>query len=122
MARKSKDKLEILEEENAKLKKAMRRKDRTIRQLKSEVQTAQEAFRQTETYLKEITNDRPLSEILKNVEAGKPLSPVTDMQCPKCGSTALNRIVFTGCHIISCKCGYRNRVDEQEEVRKNIEN
>jgi len=117
MAKKQKDKLEVLEDENSRLKKAIRRKDRTIKQLKSEVSTAQEAFRQTETYLKEITNDRPLSEILKNVESGKPLSKISD-PCPKCGSANMKKIIFTGFHVISCKCGYRNRVDEEREIKK----
>jgi len=121
MAKKGKDRVEILEEENSKLKKAIRRKDRTIRQLKSEVQTAHQAFRQTETYLKEITNDRPLSEILKTVESGKPLSKIRK-PCPKCGSGSMNKIIFTGFHVISCKCGYRNRVDEEQEISKNQEN
>jgi len=121
MNKKGKDRVEILEEENSKLKKAIRRKDRTIRQLKSEVQTAHQAFRQTETYLKEITNDRPLSEILKTVESGKPLSKIRK-SCPKCGSEGMNKIIFTGFHVISCKCGYRNRVDEEQEISKNKEN
>jgi len=119
MSKKEKDKTEILEKENAKLKKVLRGKERTIRQLKSEARTAEEAFRVTETYLKEITDDRPLSEILRTVEAGKPLSKVSD-PCPKCNSINMKKIIFTGFHIISCHCGYRNRVDEERKDKENI--
>jgi predicted RNase H-like nuclease (RuvC/YqgF family) len=118
MARKAKGKIEVLEDENLKLKKAIRSKDKTIRQLKSEVETAKEAFRQTETYLKEITNDRPLSEIIKTVVEGKPLKKIKNT-CPKCGSEEMKKIIYTGFHVISCKCGYRNRVDEEQEINTN---
>lgn len=120
MGKKPKDRTDILEDENSKLKKTIRRRDKTIRQLRSDAKTAEEAFRRTETYLKEVTDGKPLSEILRTVESNKPLSPIKK-SCPKCNSRDMKKIIFTGFYVISCKCGYRNRVDEKQEIEKDKE-
>lgn len=117
MSKKTEDRIELLEKRVRKLEGVIRDKDKTISKLKGQVNSAQSAFKTTEIYLKEITNGKPLSEVLKTVEAGKPLSNV-DYECPKCNSHDMKKIIFTGFHIISCACGYRNKVDEEDEIKK----
>tara|TARA_R100000951_G_C2604167_1_gene169103 strand:+ start:160 stop:516 length:357 start_codon:yes stop_codon:yes gene_type:complete len=117
MSKKPKDRVEILEEQVKKLQSTLRSKDKTIRQLKTQVTTAESAFKKTEIYLKEVTNGKPLSEILKLAEEGKPFTPIGDV-CPDCGSHSMKKILFTGFHIITCECGYRNKVDEEQQIRE----
>ena len=117
MSKKGKDRVEILEEQVRKLKATIRTKDKTIRQLKSQVKTVESAWRTTEIYLTEVTNGKPLSEVLRTVESGRPLSKF-DEPCPKCNSHDMKKIIFTGFHIISCDCGYRKKMDEEQEIRK----
>ena len=117
MSKKPKDRVELLEEQVKKLNATVRTKDKAIRQLKSQVKTAESAWRKTEIYLNEVTDGKPLSEVLKTVEAGRPLSKIGEA-CPNCGAHDMNKILFTGFHIITCDCGYRNKVDEEQEIRK----
>ena len=117
MSRKGSGRIEALEEVVRKLKNTIKRRDKTIRQLRSEIKTIEQAWRTTEVYLKEITNGKPLSEVLETVEAGKPLSKLND-SCPKCNSNEMKKIIFTGFYIVSCSCGYRNKVDEERKIRK----
>lgn len=120
MTKKNKDTVEILEETVKQLKKVIRDRDKTIKQLKSEVKTVQGAWKTTEIFLKEVTDGKPLSEIIKTVATGKPLSK-SNGSCPKCGSKAMKKIIFIGFHIISCDCGYRTKIDEEQEINKNTE-
>lgn len=117
MSKKPRDRVEILEEQVKKLQNTIRGKNKTIRQLKSNSSTFEAAWRKTEIYLKEVTNGKPLHEVLKTVEEGKPLTVVKD-DCPTCGQHNMNKILFTGFYIISCTCGYRNKIDEEQEIRK----
>lgn len=117
MAKKEKDRVEVLEEQVRKLKQTVRNRDKTIRQLKSQVKSVETAWHTTEIYLKEVTNGKPLSEVLKTVDAGRPLSKLNE-PCPKCASRDLKKIIFSKFHIIVCDCGYRKQVDEEQEVRK----
>jgi hypothetical protein len=110
-----KDRADTLEDQVKKLKATLRKRDKTIVQLKSEVKTVDRAWRKTETYLKEITNGKSLSEIIKTVEDGRPLSK-TNIMCPECKILKVNKIIFTGFHIVNCKCGYRKRIDEEQEI------
>ena len=115
MSKKPKDRLEILEEQVKKLQSIIRTKDKTIRQLKGAVKTAESAWKKTEIYLQEVTNGKPLSEVLRTVEAGRPLSKIGDA-CPDCGLHDMKKILFTGFHIVTCHCGYRNKVDEEQQI------
>lgn len=117
MAKREKDRVEVLEEQVRKLKQTIRNRDKTIRQLKSQVKSVESAWHTTEIYLKEITNGKPLSEVIKTVEAGRPLSKLNEL-CPKCNSRDLVKILFNKFHIITCDCGYRKKVDEEREVGK----
>ena len=117
MSKKTKDRVEILEEQIQKLKCTIRNRDKSIRQLKSQIKTTEAAWKKTEIYLQEVTNGKPISEVLRTVEADKPLSKVGEA-CPSCGANNMNKLLFTGFHIIVCECGYRNKVDEEQKIRK----
>lgn len=117
MAKKPKDRVEALEEEIQSLKKIIRNRDKTIRQLKSEIDTTHSAWSKTEFFLKEVTSGKPLSEVLENVESGRPLSLEQD-SCPKCNLKFLKKMLYTGFHIVACSCGYRAKVNEEQQLRK----
>lgn len=115
MSKKPKDRVEVLEALVKKLQNTLRAKESVIKNLKGQVCTAETAFKRTEIYLQEVTNGKPLSEVLKNVEAGRFTSSIGDA-CPKCGLHDMKKILFTGFHIITCECGYRNKIDEEREI------
>lgn len=115
MSKKAKSRTEILEEEIRKLKQTIRDRDKTIRQLKSQFKTVESAWDSTEIYLKEVTNGKPLSEVIKTIKRGKPLNKDNE-PCPKCSSKDLQKILYTGFHIVICSCGYRKRIDEEQEI------
>ena len=122
--RKEKNVESALEMENERLKKTIRdkdkvikQKDRTIRQLKSEAKTAMDGFSGTESFLREVTNGKPLSEVIKTVKRGDPLSDEIE-PCPKCGSREIVTLIYTGFFIKTCLCGYRKRFNEEQEIEK----
>lgn len=122
--RKEIDRETVLENENEKLKKIIRdkdkvisQKDRTIKQLKSEAKQAMDNFVGTEHYLREVTDGKPLSEVINTVKNGKPLSKEGE-PCPKCGSKDVTILIYIGFHIKSCTCGYRKRINEEQEINK----
>lgn len=118
MSKKGKDRVEALEEEVRKLKATIRNKNSKIRQLKSEVRTARDAFVESEVYLKDVIDGKPLSEVLKEVSKGKRLNLDTE-KCPDCGSIGMKKIIFTGFHIRSCQCGYRKKINEERQITEN---
>ena len=115
MSKKPKDRVEVLETLVKKLQNTIRAKNTVIRNLKGQVCTAETAFKQTEMYLQEVTNGKPLSEVLKMAESGRFTSTIGE-PCPKCGSHDMKKILFTGFYIITCECGYRNKVDEEQKI------
>lgn len=118
-----KDRESILEEENEKLKKTIkdkdrviRQKNRTIKQLKGEVRTAVDAFLDTQEHYSEISDSKTLSQAISEAKDGKAKKPRNE-QCSKCSSHDVTKMKFTGFHINTCnKCGYKSRVDEEQEI------
>lgn len=122
--RKEKDRESILENEIDRLNKVIKEKDkvinqkkRVIKQLKSEKNQAMDTFIDTEHYLREVTDGKPLSEIMNTIKNGKPLNKENE-PCPTCGSRDLKTLIYTGFHIKSCSCGYRKKFNEEEEIGK----
>ena len=121
--KKFKDRESILENENESLKKqikdkdrVIRQKDRTIKQLKGEVKTAVDAFLDTQDHYREFSDGKTLSEAIEDAKNGG--ASKRKEQCPKCGSHDITRMLFTGFHIKTCKCGYKSRIDEEQEITK----
>jgi hypothetical protein len=104
-------------EQIRKLKDTVKRRDKTIRQLKSQIKTLEQSWRTTEVYLKEVTDGKPLSEVIKDIESNKPLGKC-ELECPSCASKNMKKILFTGFYIISCQCGYRKKIDDEQEIIK----
>lgn len=119
MSKKARGKENSFEEQIKKLKRVLREKDRTIKQLKSEISTLELAWQETTKYLQEATGDKPLSKIMSIIDKGAKL-PKNNDPCPKCNSKDLKVIIFPKFHIISCEaCGYRDRIDEEKQIEKN---
>ena len=96
-------KVDDLNKEVKRLNKVIREKDKTIRNLKSEKKQAMDRFIDSEVYLREVTNGRPLSEIMKTVKNGEPLGK-NEYRCPKCNASDISVLIYTGFHIKICKC------------------
>ena len=90
-------------------------KDRAkIRNLSSENRTLKKAWYGTEDYLHEVTDGKPLSEVIKAAKDGSRLKKGHG-PCPKCGVENLTKLLYSGFHIVICEnngCGYRERINE----------
>lgn len=119
MAKKIKDKVQILEEENFKLKKIIKDKDAIIKQLKKEKKQLNDKSVETDDWLIDVTNGVPLSEVLSYVNNGGKLKIKQD-RCPKCKDSTVEKLIFSKFYLVTCgKCGYRNKVDESKKTEKN---
>ena len=97
-----------------KLKSRIRKIESNLKKLKTDNKTLNKTWDKTEYYLDEITGGKPLSEILKTAEENGKLSKESG-SCPQCGRNTINKLIFSGFHIVVCNdevCSYRTRVDE----------
>lgn len=116
MARKVKDRVEILEEKISKLEKLIKDKNNQIRQFKKEIKQLKEKSSETDSWLIDVTNGVPLSEILSQINGDGKLKIELD-KCPICKHDNINKLIFSKFHIIDCSnCGYRNKVNEEEKI------
>jgi hypothetical protein len=89
-----------------KLKKQVRELLSENRRLKSEINTLMEAWHKTEIYLKDITRNKTLSEVVKNVKTN---NKMREERCPECGSQDIKTIKLKHKVIKTCKvCNYRD--------------
>jgi len=95
--------------------KVIKQKDKVIKQLKGEAKQAMDVFVDSEHYLREVTDGKPLSEIMNTVKNKQPLRKGNE-PCPKCGSKDIAILIYTGFHIKACDCGYRKKVNEEQEI------
>jgi hypothetical protein len=90
--------------------KIISRMERDIAKLKSKNKSLMDALQTTEVYLTAISKDKTVQEIFQEVLDNTEVN--VDIKCPKCGSQGMKRINLGHVKIISCSCGYRNRVNE----------
>jgi len=91
--------------------KIIQRMERDIEKLKAKNKMLTEAAETTETYLLAITKDKTIQEIFQEVLDNTKTN--IEGRCPKCGSEGMKKINLGHIKVISCSCGYRNRVNEQ---------
>jgi alanyl-tRNA synthetase len=106
------DSPEEAKDKNTKLLRKIKSLERENKQLKSKNHTLNKAWDETETYLEDITEGRPLKEIVKDVSEGK-LRKLRK-ECPSCSGKRVKKIQFSGFHVIVCEdCKYRKKIDEK---------
>ena len=109
---KKEDDIDDAKEKNEKLINMVKKLQKEVSELRTSNRTLQLTFDKTEVYLKEVTNDKSIEEIIKTVKMDKPLKKPE--KCPACKS-ALDKLQGRGFHVVTCtKCEYRNRVNEKE--------
>ena len=86
------------------------RMERDITKLKAKNKTLRAALNITEEYLLSVSKDKTLIDIFKEVQDNTEIN--VHEKCPKCGSMGMKRINLGNIKIISCLCGYRNRINE----------
>ena len=106
---KKEDDLDDAKEKNDKLINMVRKLQKEVRTLQTSNLTLQQAFDKSELFLKDITGDRPLEELLKTVQKGESLKKAS--KCPEC-KAALKTIQYGNFHIVSCPgCSYLKKID-----------
>lgn len=94
-----------------KLKSRIRKNEGKLKTLRTENKTLNQTWDKTEYFLDDLTNGKPLSDVIKAAQDGK--FSKENGPCPKCGRHTINKLVFPGFHIVVCEmCPYRARVDE----------
>ena len=86
------------------------RMERDIGKLKAKNKSLKNALDETEEYLLAISKDKTLIDIFKEVQDNTAIN--VHEKCPKCGSMGMKKRNLGNIKIISCKCGYRNRINE----------
>ena len=90
--------------------KIISRMERDIEKLKAKNKALMDALKTTESYLASISKDKTIQEIFQEVVDNTKIN--VNEKCPKCNSQGMKRINLGFVKIISCSCGYRNRVNE----------
>jgi hypothetical protein len=107
------DTLEDAKVKNDKLINMVKHLEKKVRGLGTKNTTLQRAFNKTEVFLREVTDDLSLTEVLKQVKEGNPLNK-TSQKCPLCYSNA-NKLEFNGFYVVICsECNYRKKTDNYE--------
>ena len=90
--------------------KIITRMERDIEKLKAKNKVLMEALKTTEAYLASISKDKTIQEIFQEVLDNTKIN--ITKKCPKCHTEGMKSINLGFIKIISCSCGYRNRVNE----------
>lgn len=90
--------------------KIISRMGRDIEKLKAKNKALLDTLKTTETYLDSISKDKTVQEIFQEVLDNTKVNVAE--KCPRCHTEGLKRINLGFVKIISCSCGYRNRVNE----------
>lgn len=95
-----------------KLKSRILKVQKANKNLRSQNKTYRGAWNKTEDYLEEVTEGKPLSEILETARNNGKLK-VGNGPCFACSRETVKKLVYSGFHINICEsCGHRERVDE----------
>jgi hypothetical protein len=108
----SKDSIEDAIDKNEKLIAKIGRLEREIKKLRSSNRTIKDIWTKTEEYLLAISEEKSLKEIFSEIDTKTSLRKVKK-KCPSCSNKQMNKRHYDGYYVISCDCGYRNRVDER---------
>jgi nitrate/TMAO reductase-like tetraheme cytochrome c subunit len=90
--------------------KIIGRMERDIEKLKAKNTALLNALKETEQYLNNISKDKTIQEIFQEVLDNTKVNVAN--KCPKCHSEGMKKINLGYVKIISCSCGYRNRINE----------
>ena len=109
MIKKSVEKQKTQKDE-AKYEKQIRNLESEVRRLKNELKTAKEALAKTDDYLIEMTKDKSVAQVIKDVKDHTDI--IVQEKCPKCGTNEMKKINLGAMKLIVCtRCDYRNRVN-----------
>lgn len=81
-----------------------------IKKLKAKIKALTSALESTDSYLTAISKDKTVHEIFQEVLDNTEIN--VDKKCPKCGSQGMKRVDLGYVKVVSCTCGYRNRINE----------
>ena len=101
---------EKLKKSEEQYEKIISRMERDIEKLKAKNKALLDALKTTETYLDSISKDKTIQEIFQEVLDNTKVNVAG--KCPRCHAEGLKKINLGFVKIISCSCGYRNRINE----------
>jgi DNA repair exonuclease SbcCD ATPase subunit len=105
--------MDSLKDANDKLKAQVKKLQREVSKLKSENKTLEQAWGKTEVYLKDVTKNKALSDIIKSVDAGEIYKSMD--ACPKCSGVVKSMKI--GKFVIqTCTCGFRRKKNEIDSM------
>lgn len=101
-----------IKKEDGHYDRIINRMDRDIEKLKAKNKVLMEALKATESYLISISKDKTIQEIFQEVIDNTKIN--VDEKCPKCQAQGMKCINLGFIKIVSCSCGYRNRINESK--------
>ena len=104
------DTLDIAREKNDKLINMVKKLERKVSTLGTNNVTLQSAFDKTQVFLRDVTKEVKLLDIINQVKKGSPLRK-TDIKCPNCQS-GMKKIESKEFYVVLCNnCDYRSKVE-----------
>lgn len=100
-----------LKDTNEKLKAQVRKLTKENSKLKSEIRTLESAWGKTSNYLRDITEDKSLSSLIKDAEYDRPFKK--DDECPMCHTTVKPIVMPTFVFFSCAKCGFRKKTPNE---------
>jgi predicted RNase H-like nuclease (RuvC/YqgF family) len=105
--------LDKLESENRKLRTQLNNSKKEIKRLKSELKSYDAAWKETDVFLKNVMDGRPLKEVIRDVNDGKGLKKL-ETECNRCKSPNLNILKYSNFRIAVClECKHKEKIDEK---------
>lgn len=122
---------EKVKDANRKLRSDLQKEKNKVKQLKKDLASLQRAFDKSCQYINEKLSNQKVKEVFeivddfdyKETEKGrdkinkKKINNFTSEKCPNCGKVkgdGYSILNFNGFRLITCKCGFRERVDESD--------
>lgn len=124
---------EKIKDANRKLKSDLKREKNKVKQLRQDLASLQRAFNKSCQYISEKLIDRNVEEVIemvnnfnyKETEKGrekeiikqKTNTNLISTKCSNCGRVegeGYMNLNYSGFNILTCKCGFRKRVDQSE--------
>jgi len=109
--KKNADEKKSRQKESKEYEKTIRLLEKENRRLLSEVKTLNKALQDTEEHLFRISEDKTVMETIQQVCEVKPAK--SENSCPKCSKSGMKIINLGHIKLLTCTCGYRNRLNGQ---------
>jgi len=113
------DSIDDAKVKNDKLIKKLKKAEREVSKLRTEIKTIQDAWDKTEVFLGDFMGDQDLFDLINQSKDGKLLKIESDKKkstkCSKCSNSSIKTLIFDKFTVNICtSCNYREKVENNK--------